>query len=293
MSTTLPQKLYKFCPFSTQSLRLLTEAEAYYADPRFFNDPLDCKPAIKIDVDRTELERLCFKLLRRTRKREAAVAAIGELRYLSTEDFKDINDPAREDYLKRLLVREIERLLAAELAGRGVLSLSAVWDSPLMWSHYADQHRGICIEYDTSELSHPNIGAINYEASRSIKTSDLIKWKFENCPEAEKRIISTYFFTKASEWKYEKEWRDISATSGVCPSRFRITGVHFGFRCDTSVITTIVRLYSSAQAVDLYEIYPPDGGFSLQRQHVDRDEIEACGIRPLLPFEDLDAVPCA
>jgi len=79
----LPQKLYKYCAFSTQSLRLLTRAEAYYADPRCFNDPLDCQPTVQIDVDRSELERLCYKLLRRTKEREAAIAAINELRYLS------------------------------------------------------------------------------------------------------------------------------------------------------------------------------------------------------------------
>ena len=196
MNATLPGKLYKYCPFSTQSLRLLTAAEAYYADPRRFNDPLDCNQTIKIDVDVRSLEHIFYKCLRRTKEHDKATAAISELRYLSTEDFDDINDPARTKYLERLLARRIEELLEDELGGKGVLSLSAVWDSPLMWSHYADQHRGLCIEYDTTEISHPNIGAVNYEASRGIKASDLVRWKLEGCQDAQKRVHLRIFLAK-------------------------------------------------------------------------------------------------
>lgn len=44
-----------------------------------------------------------------------------------------------------------KRGLDSELGNEGVLTLSATWKSGLMWSHYADEHRGICIEYDTRD----------------------------------------------------------------------------------------------------------------------------------------------
>jgi hypothetical protein len=289
MSTMLPQKLYKYCAFGTQSLRLLSNAEAYYADPRRFNDPLDCRPSVQLDVERSELERLCYKLLRQTMEREAAIAAINELRYLSAED---MSGESREDYLKGLFGREIERLLAAELGEKGVLSLSAIWNSPLMWSYYGDQHRGICIEYGTSELAHSDIAAVNYEASRSIKASDLIKWKLDGCADAEKRAVAAHFFVKAPERQYEKEWRGIAATSGVQRSKLKITGVHFGFRCDHSVRTAVVRLCSGHEEIDLYQIYPDDS-FHLLRREVDCGEIEIRGNREPSPpaFRSTAAVP--
>jgi hypothetical protein len=292
MSTMLPQKLYKYCAFGTQSLRLLSSAEAYYADPRRFNDPLDCRPSVQLDVDQGELERLCYKLLRQTKEREAAIATINELRYLPTGDLDGDNGSSREDYLKRLFGRAIERLLAAELGEKGVLSLSAIWNSPLMWSYYGDQHRGICIEYDTSDLAHSDIAPVNYEASRSIKASDLIKWKLDGSAEAERRAVAAHFFVKAPERQYEKEWRGIAATSGVRPSKLRITGVHFGFRCDYSVRTAVVKLYSGHQDIDLYQIYPDDS-FHLLRREVDCGELEVCGVRePALPsFRSAAAVP--
>ena len=130
----LPRKLYKYRSFNVYTLRLLTEAEIYYSDPRCFNDPLDCNPTITVDVDRLSLERLCYKQLRNTGINEQkASAAINELRCKSTEygDYK--TDASVEKYLsEKLLAVEIKRLLSAEMRRIGVFSLSETWGSPLM-----------------------------------------------------------------------------------------------------------------------------------------------------------------
>src|SRR5262249_49787999 len=97
----VPRRLYKYRSFNVNSLRLLTEAEIYYADPRRFNDPLDCNPTINVDVERSDLEHLCYKLLRSIglNNKEAA-AAIHEYRFSSTEygDYETDHDAA--EYLK-------------------------------------------------------------------------------------------------------------------------------------------------------------------------------------------------
>ena len=46
-AVTPPSRLYKYQTFNVNLLRLITDAEAYYSDPRQFNDPLDCNPTIK------------------------------------------------------------------------------------------------------------------------------------------------------------------------------------------------------------------------------------------------------
>jgi len=38
-----------------------------------------------------------------------------------------------------------------------VCSFSGTQYSIIMWSHYADQHRGFCIEYDTNSLPPENL----------------------------------------------------------------------------------------------------------------------------------------
>src|SRR3954471_5525958 len=93
-------------------------------------------------------------------------------RFLSSEHGDYETDPSVEDYLKRMLAREVKVRLDQELGTRGVLSLSERWNSVLMWSHYADNHRGVCIEFDLAEGSYPSLQPVNYRAPRRIKASD-------------------------------------------------------------------------------------------------------------------------
>jgi hypothetical protein len=53
---------------------------------------------------------------------------------------------------------EFGRVLPASHKGSlKVCSFSATGKSIIMWSHYADQHRGFCIEYDTESLPPENL----------------------------------------------------------------------------------------------------------------------------------------
>jgi len=44
--------------FSTTTLRLLTQAEVFFAKPSTFNDPFDCNPEVLVDVEWRYVERL-------------------------------------------------------------------------------------------------------------------------------------------------------------------------------------------------------------------------------------------
>ena len=79
-------------------------------------------------------------------------------------------------------------------------------DSILMWSHYANNHTGFCIEYDFSKWElNDRIQQVKYTKHRhkmseadftgTISLSDL--WK----------IIDNEVLYKSDEWEYEKEWR--------------------------------------------------------------------------------------
>jgi tetratricopeptide (TPR) repeat protein len=79
-----------------------------------------------------------------------------------------------------------------------VLSLSQEENNTLMWSHYADSHKGICIGYQFTSLP------------------SFIGWDFVNyIPESydynragkSKGLISAGFYSKHENWKYEKEVR--------------------------------------------------------------------------------------
>lgn len=285
----MPDRLYKYRNFNTRCLRSITKAEVYYASPNEFNDPMDCDPTIEVDLDRETLEYLLLILLRKTQKKDKSYDHINNLRDISSEYGDYRTDPEVEAYLKNMLARDIKHELDRELGKIGVLSLSATWRSTLMWSHYADEHRGICIEYDTTDQRHPRLGKVKYNMPRAISASDIWKWKSQDDAEAKDWVMQTYFYAKSPEWKYEQEWRDLASNIGPAPVPYRMTAIHFGLRCDIAVITSIVRLLSDRPKVKLWQIRPKGTGFGLRRSLVEREEIEAMGVRDpaWLVFKDV------
>ena len=159
-----------------------------------------------------------------------------------------------------------------------------------MWSHYADEHRGICIEYDMTDHMCPDIQNVDYRRPRSIKTSTLVDWKINKLLTAEKSLLDTFFFTKAPQWKYEREWRHLTPDSGAGVAPFRISGITFGLRCDDSVVTAAVKLHAKEdRSIRFYGLYPLDDSFRLKRRLIDTDEIQETGLRSsaLLDFRNV------
>jgi len=285
----MPDKVYKYRPFGVNTLRAITEAEVFYAKPSTFNDPLDCDPTIDVDINRRHLERLLYRMIVKRKNEDEARGEIGRLRYYSSEHGDYRTEPKVESYLMRTLASAIKRELDLELSNQGVLSLSATWKSGLMWSHYADEHRGICIEYDTRDQGHPRLQAVDYKGPRAIRTSDLYRWKVRHDAAAKEQVFRTYLYTKSNEWKYEKEWRDICDRNGVADAPFRITAILFGLRCNGSVIKSIVKLLNDHPQIKIWQVLPKDEGFGLRRYLVDRDEINAMAVQEpsFLMFKDI------
>ena len=85
----------------------------------------------------------------------------------------------------------------------GILSLSETPDNLLMWSHYAENHTGFVLMFDSShdffkgETPLPGFAKpepVQYKSERPRTT-------------VEEVTMPELFLTKGSDWKYEKEWR--------------------------------------------------------------------------------------
>lgn len=278
-----PKNLYKYRSFGVNSLRLLSEAEIFYANPRSFNDPLDCDPSIRTDTDLVSLERLCSKILSDVHGPEKARKEMEHEKYMSTEYGNYRTDKKAGNYYVQRLRSQIKRHLDAEMTGWGVLSLASRWDSVLMWSHYAEKHEGFCIEYDLGNHACLDLKPVTYKSNRSINVSNLIDWKIHNVEAAKRSVLDTYFFAKAPQWGYEEEWRDIyqmNGAKGPLQSPFQISGVYFGLRCDPSVQTSLVKLLANRHPkIEFYNVYFPEKSSRLKRRSTDCGEIEAIGVK--------------
>jgi hypothetical protein len=278
-------------------LKYLTSGLAFYGDPKNFNDPLDTAPDIITDLDLANTVALFGSFMAEQGHDNAAIRAkANNLAYYSGEYGGDYRtDPHVLDYLIELFKREIKGLLDNHFKSLGVLSLSATWNSPLLWSHYADEHRGICIEYKIDQPHHARLQKVEYGATRSVRMSDLKKWKVDGLSDAETVVWDAYFRAKSPQWSYEREWRDIADDQDWLSSRFDISSVLFGFRCEHAVVTSIVRLLANSKEIKLYRICPDQHSFRLLRKEIRRDSFDEFGlqrsaIREFLdaPFPDID-----
>lgn len=293
--TPYPPSLFKYRAFNVRTLRLVAEAEAYYSDPSTFNDPLDCDPTIDVNLEQPELIQLFTQLRMEVLQVEGIVGdrarndvrqTLDHLSYMSTDPDSEISP---DQYLSQLLGQAIENDLKKKMKTVGVLSFSARWDSVLMWSHYADEHRGICIEYDTQMLPHKSLWPINYGGARAIRASELHRWLVAQDSEAGQAVFNIYFLSKALDWKYEQEWRDISGNAGATVTSYTVRSITFGLRCDPAVKKAIILMHSPSDKVEFYDVYLLKNEFSLQRYVIDDSEDRAFGIRksPFLAFKDV------
>lgn len=124
-------------------------------------------------------------------------------RRLKVAEFKDLNDPF-ELLSVELSDRAARRRFAAwrekALAEYGVLCFSTSWRGPILWSHYADRHKGLCFGFDVPDSL---LLPVTYLKSRS-PFGDLL-------PPASgtDREPGTLFFTKFEHWHYEDEFRRV------------------------------------------------------------------------------------
>jgi len=94
-----------------------------------------------------------------------AISSIS-LRRLKVGLFFEVNDPFEllalnsHERTPRKLVRQFKPLRNRKT---GLMCFSANWTNPVLWSHYATKHRGICLGFD---LRKTEVQEVNYEDER-------------------------------------------------------------------------------------------------------------------------------
>jgi hypothetical protein len=108
-----------------------------------------------------------------------------------------LNDPFElwcvEQRDKRL--RQALRGFKAEMVERfGMICFSKHWRNPLLWSHYADKHRGICLGFDVDDRGLKPVAYANERPSLRVPPT--------------MESINELLFTKFRDWSYEEELRN-------------------------------------------------------------------------------------
>lgn len=284
-----PDRVYKYRAFSHHTLDMLVEDRLYFADPSTFNDPLDTKPRLDPDIGNPALERVFERLVVQRVEAELKAAA-KTIRYKGPKTLEHIARQSQSAFKRRLedlhyhatnpeitAADPLQLLLAAEVEAellrrydKGIVALGERADCPLMWSHYGDQHNGICIGY--SIPADASVHRVRYDAEPLVKAS-LVEAMLDGEAEAQGQVDEAVLLRKAPAWKYENEWRLIG-DRGAQDSPLELCEVVFGLRCPTAVQFTVFRaLEKRQQGLGFSTIYRRAGTFDLVKTALDTDEL--------------------
>lgn len=120
-------------------------------------------------------------------------------------------------------------------------------DSILMWSHYADSHKGFVLEYDfrpilSNPIKNVLIAPVVYDEER-LDVSSYVAWEFLHLLKVNSKNpdIASHLkvaLHKSSAWAYEKEWRLIdypspgSIKEAVSAISFKPKAIYYGAHMD-------------------------------------------------------------
>lgn len=189
-----PEKVYKYRHFQNPShLKMISERQVYFAAPKEFDDPYDCKNFIRYDLlTIDQLYRWYYHTSLSAKPNMSHVERISSASKMAkTSDFKN------PKHIKKIHKKDWE-----EFNERfGIFSVSANSTNTDLWKEYSDSHKGFAIGFD------PKI-AFNYFGGGGKVVYD------EKLPELLPRPYQSYeeqwmkqVFYKLEQYSFEEEYR--------------------------------------------------------------------------------------
>lgn len=214
----IPEKLYKYESFNSQSLSNLKNQKIYFSKPKGFNDPFDCSIRCEFeDITSNDLVLMHKHFLDKCPNQAQYISKYGEFPNEKFSVFiKKIIDTVFEEAQKRLLNQ------------RGISCFSEKNDEILMWSHYADSHKGFCLEFDTKAPLFDKAAKVDYRDEFPI--IDQVALLLDEDLDQILKMATT----KHTNWRYEEEWRTIYEEPDTLYGYEgnTLTGVYFGAEMD-------------------------------------------------------------
>ena len=240
LKTTRPYEvshLYKYRSMQSIGLEdIFLKREIYLTDATNLNDPFECRPLLTFHESSIKRERF----LKNLTKYKFPSADKKTIKKLMKGKKSKLTDPV---FLKKTYEHFISTV--------GVYCLSEKNDGLLMWSHYSDSHRGICIEFDASKKR-----TLFWEALKVSypDRNDLPIVNIMGLAEGEGEEFQKALLTKSDHWKYEEERRVLKYEQDGGPGKYLfspelLTGVILGARMPAK---------DKEILVDWIEDYPAD-----------------------------------
>ncbi len=226
----IPDKLYKYRAINDYSLSNLQEDTVWCSNASDFNDPYDS--ALSFNLSKDFLDKMLVEAipkhvngsngiyfdqtsLEEIANSENTMKSFIDL--LASQTGTDITPDLKKklcDFSEEITAKQIiemnERFNGAIRNGYKICSFSERVDSILMWSHYSKHHTGFSVEYDfkclpVSDVRSRCMWPVLYEEDLFDASAFMMEQKKAGSFNNLFGIIASIH--KATDWKYEKEWR--------------------------------------------------------------------------------------
>jgi hypothetical protein len=199
--------LYKYESINILSLRNLKNAQIFFNAPINFNDPFEVSGSIS--TNKTQYK----KILSHYQKNA------------------DTNNAPTKETIDAVLKKDFENEQKKFLHNNGCYCLSKINNNILMWSHYADKHKGMCLEFKTSAMPTQIV-----EKMREVKYSNKQPTICPMCVILDCKCSDPLapLYTKFKDWKYEQEVRMFHTDSNTLYGYGveALEAVYFGVKTD-------------------------------------------------------------
>lgn len=224
------KQLYKYRSVKSEGLEdIFRKRQIYLTDATKFNDPFECRPILKDHQSSFKRDKL-LKQLAKNRYPDADKRSLKKLvkgkKHLLTD--KDTRTKRYKRFVSTI----------------GIYCLSEKNDDLLMWSHYSDSHRGLCLIFDATTED-----TLFWEAFKVVYQEGYPTVNVMEIGKAEE--FRNALLTKSKCWCYEEERRILKTKKEGGPGIYSfqpelLTGVVFGAlmpKDDKEIITNWITDY--------------------------------------------------
>jgi len=226
----LPKRIYKYRSDDDFSRTNLRDDTVWICSPEAYNDPYDCLFTVaENDVMVAAKRSLVGYFAKIYKLHDILAPATIQLAEISDDPLKTLlqaippahsfpegaNPRQMADFISLTIPKYVGDAMAFLRQVRDatkVCSFSKRNDSILMWSHYANYHKGFCVEYEIDPLPPDHFLRQNlYPVIYSSSLYDLTGWSTSLFSSPREQfnpsLVLLAMLHKYRDWHYEKEWR--------------------------------------------------------------------------------------
>jgi len=232
------EHVYKFRTVDS-GLRIINEGKLYFGTPLGFNDPFDCQLTVNTSGTLADVTK---HLNKASPERPRA-----ERRRMGKALLKD---PDATYFRVNMSLHEV-------MGETGMCCFCRTWEPILIWSYYANDHKGIVLGFD------PSMDRL-FDTRMNVKYED--DYPAEQYWTRKEDMMLRIITTKYKLWEHEQEVRVIHSSPG--PKSYRIEALReviFGCRCEDQKLVMDACKAKGLSHVKFYQAKKIPFKFALER----------------------------